>query len=277
MSNHVPLRGHLYYVELGSPDPEKLSQFYRDAFSAEVEAHGASRICWGPERCVMISPGEAKSMLSAGYEVENPAALDGLMERLAKAGAPHERSATPIFADAVGWTDPSGNKIWYGVPRSRSKGSKGLSGRIQHVVVASRNCEAMINFYTDVIGLTESDRVLDDQDGIRTSFLRSHHEHHSFAVFQASEDRFDHHCYETNDWNAIRDWGDHFADLRIPVKWGPGRHGPGNNLFLFVHDPDGNWVELSAEIEVVAPDRKRGIWPHEERTLNSWGSAPLRS
>ena len=61
------------------------------------------------------------------------------------------------------------------------------------------------------------------------------------------------------------------------MKWGPGRHGPGNNLFLFVHDPDGNWVELSAELEVVAPDRPTGTWPHEERTLNSWGSAPLRS
>ncbi len=111
MSNAVPLRGHLYYVELGSPDPEMLSQFYRDAFSAEVEVSGASRICWGPDRCVIISAGEAKTMKSAGYEVENPAALDGLMERLAKSGAAHERGSTPIFADAVGFTDPSGNRI----------------------------------------------------------------------------------------------------------------------------------------------------------------------
>ena len=275
--SHVPLRAHLYYIELGSPDPDKLAQFYRDAFSAEVEDYGASRICWGPERCVIISPGEAKTLQSAGYEVYDAACLDGLAERLAKAGATHKRGATPVFADAVGFIDPSGNHIFYGVPRDHLKNNKGLSGRIKHVVVASRNCEAMINFYSDVVGLTESDRVLDEEGGIRTSFLRSDHEHHCFAVFQASEDRFDHHCYEAADWNAIRDWGDHFADLRVPVKWGPGRHGPGNNLFLFVHDPDGNWVELSAEIEVVTPDRVRGTWPHEERTLNSWGTAYLRS
>jgi catechol 2,3-dioxygenase-like lactoylglutathione lyase family enzyme len=275
--NHVPLRAHLYYIELGSPDPDKLAQFYRDAFSAEVETYGTSRICWGPERCVIISPGEAKTLQSAGYEVYDAACLDGLVERLAKAGATHKRSATPVFKDAVGFIDPSGNHIFFGVPRDHVKNNKGLSGRIQHVVVASRNCEAMINFYSDVVGLIESDRVLDDEGGIRTSFLRADHEHHCFAVFQASEDRFDHHCYEAVDWNAIRDWGDHFADLRVPVKWGPGRHGPGNNLFLFVHDPDGNWVELSAEIEVVTPDRQRGIWPHEERTLNSWGTAYLRS
>jgi hypothetical protein len=56
-----------------------------------------------------------------------------------------------------------------------------------------------------------------------------------------------------------------------------GRHGPGNNLFLFFHDPDDNWIELSAEIEFCAIDRPIGTWPHEERTLNSWGSGLLRS
>jgi hypothetical protein len=52
---------------------------------------------------------------------------------------------------------------------------------------------------------------------------------------------------------------------------------PGNDLFIFINDCDGDWVEISAEIERVEPDREAGIWPHEERTLNSWGRAPLRS
>jgi catechol-2,3-dioxygenase len=76
---------------------------------------------------------------------------------------------------------------------------------------------------------------------------------------------------------VIRDWADHFAQARIPIRWGPGRHGPGNNLFIFIHDPDGNWVELSAELEQVQPDRPVGEWPHEERTLNLWGQGLLRS
>jgi hypothetical protein len=67
------------------------------------------------------------------------------------------------------------------------------------------------------------------------------------------------------------------AGERIPLKWGPGRHGPGNNLFFFIHDTDGNWVEISAELEVVKPDRAVGAWPHEERTLNRWGIGLLRS
>lgn len=96
-------------------------------------------------------------------------------------------------------------------------------------------------------------------------------------MFKAAQARLDHHCYETTDWNKIRDWGDHMASQHVPIQWGPGRHGPGNNLFLFVHDPDGNWVEISAELETVEHDRPVGRWPHEQRTLNSWGQGLLRS
>jgi hypothetical protein len=61
------------------------------------------------------------------------------------------------------------------------------------------------------------------------------------------------------------------------VQWGPGRCGHGNNLFVFVHDCNGDWVEISAELEIVSHERPIGAWKHEQRTLNSWGSAPLRS
>ena len=142
---------------------------------------------------------------------------------------------------------------------------------------ASTNPARLIDFYIDVVGFTLSDRVLDDEGGLRTAFVRCGHEHHNLAVFLAPENRIDHHCLEAGDWDLIRDWSDHFADERIPLRWGPGRHGPGNNLFVFVHDLDGNWVEISAELEQVTPDRPVGNWPHEERTLNSWGIGLLRS
>jgi len=166
----------------------------------------------------------------------------------------------------------------YGLPAASAAASEqgAPPARLQHVVVGSIDVERMVAFYTNVVGLRESDEVLDDEGSLRTCFLRSDDEHHSFAVFQTSTNRLDHHCYELPDWNAIRDWGDRLASRRVAVKWGPGRHGPGNNLFLFFHDPDGNWVELSAELERVSDERPAGTWRHEERTLNSWGRAPLR-
>ena len=86
----------------------------------------------------------------------------------------------------------------------------------------------------------------------------------------------DHHSYEAGDWGYIRDWCDHFARHDIQLEWGPGRHGPGNNLFVFITDPDGNWIEVSAELEVIY-DRGVVDWPQHPRTLNKWGRAIMRS
>ncbi len=85
----------------------------------------------------------------------------------------------------------------------------------------------------------------------------------------------DHHSYEAGDWSVIKEWCDRMGDRRIPIMWGPGRHGPGNNIFIFIEDPDGNWIEISAELEVIY-DRPVKEWKHEPRTLNSWGRAIMR-
>ena len=115
-------------------------------------------------------------------------------------------------------------------------------------------------------------------DGAITAcWLRTDQEHHTLAVFLAPVRRLDHHSYEVRDWALIRDWADHFARQGIKLIWGPGRHGPGNNLFIMILDPDGNRIEISAELEVVNGDRSVGIWPHEENTFNRWGPALFRS
>jgi len=273
----VPLQAHLHHLEFGSPDPERLAHFYGDAFDMSVERSAGVWVCRGKDRCLSFSEGPAKSLISAGYEVVDQDVLASLSERLTAAGWRHEQASTALFdRDAVCFRDPDGHQIIYGLGGGTGIAT-GMPARLQHLVVASRDAEAMVDFYTRIVGLRISDRVLDDAGVLRTCFMRTDDEHHSFAVFQAAETRLDHHCYEAVDWNLIRDWGDRFAARRIPVKWGPGRHGPGNNLFLFIHDPDGNWVEISAELEVVGPDRPAGVWPHEERTLNTWGQAFLRS
>jgi hypothetical protein len=125
--------------------------------------------------------------------------------------------------------------------------------------------------------MIESDRVLEGSSDLSACFLRSDPEHHSFAAFRAPEARPDHHCYETNGWMDIRDWADRMGRLGIKLWWGPGRHGPGNNLFFMIEDPDGYKVEFSAELELMPRETPHRTWPHEERTLNLWGSAWMRS
>lgn len=273
------LWGHLHYLQFGTPNPAKLAQFAYDAIQMTVKQEGEAWVCRAPGRVLVYSPGEPKTLLSAGYAVDDPAVLESLKGRLVAHGVTLELAALPYLfeEDAVAFRDPDGNHLCFGRPRERPPAAEGLPARLQHVVVASTDAERMTSFYTDVVGFRLSDRVLDDQGGLRTSFMRSDHEHHSLAVFKADSCRLDHHCYETTNWNLLRDWADHFSEAGFTLQWGPGRHGPGNNLFIFIHDPDDNWLEISAELEIVNEQRIAGVWPQAERTLNLWGKGHLRS
>jgi catechol 2,3-dioxygenase-like lactoylglutathione lyase family enzyme len=276
----TPLQVRLLYLQLGSPEPERLATFYADIFGWALHRMEGGWSCRGANSRLAFSEGASNTLLSAGYAVTDPGMLQHLARRAATtAVSPGSISAEFFQPGAVACRDPDGNPIVYGLPTAviAEEATSVPPARLQHLVLGSTNAARMRAFYTNVIGLRESDEVLDEHGNLRTSFMRSDDEHHSFAVFQTSANKLDHHCYELRDWNAIRDWGDRLAERRVTVEWGPGRHGPGNNLFLFFNDPDGNWVEVSAELERVREGRPRGTWRHEERTLNKWGRGYLRS
>lgn len=273
------LQAQLHVLELQSPAPERLAEFYAGVLGMRCDRvdHGGIA-CTAPGRRLLLSRAERPGLGSAGYAFEDPDRLDALKRRIEAENVPLSSARSPFFRDgAFSVVDPDGTRLVFGVAGQARDDGDSAPARLQHFVMASPNCSKVAEFYEHVLGFRVSDRVHRDDGALTTCFLRSAHEHHSFAVFQAPAYRLDHHCYETTGWMDIRDWGDRLASARIPVVWGPGRHGPGNNLFLFTSDPDGNSVEFSAELEIVTNDRPAGRWPHEERTLNLWGKAPLRS
>ena len=277
------LTATMHYLVLGSTEPQATADFYQRAMGYRLSTEGDRVIARAAGRTLILAPGVPNTLIEAGFLLPDTAELARLRARIDAAGHPREDGGNTLLADAVGVRDPDGNLYRFGVaattepPPVDATRPASLDARLQHVVLASRDPRRIVRFFVEVLGFTVSDDVLDAAGDLATSFLRCSVEHHSFAVFRASEDRFDHHCYETRDWNSVRDWADHLASEHIRLQWGPGRHGPGNNLFIFFHDPIGNWVELSAELERVTHDRPVGAWAHEERTLNSWGPGKLRS
>jgi catechol 2,3-dioxygenase len=202
--------------------------------------------------------------------------------RLVECGVPFtERAAFATRTAHLVVTDPDDNEIAFGDFSVADKDTQDVlspdlpPARLQHAVFCSLNPDVLIGFY-ERMGFTITDIV--KRDGlVMTAFLRCGRDHHSLAVFRSTRNAIDHHCYETGSWNDIRAWADHFSSKQVSVEWGPGRHGPGNNLFLFVRDTEGNWLEISAELEQVDEGRPVHEWPHEERTLNLWGKGLLRA
>ena len=273
----------LDHVQLMSEAPERLAAFYQDVMGMTAEAIDRDLwLCRGPERRLLVGRGGSNTLRFGAYRCETVDDLSALRSRLLKQGVLLEPSPSPLFStDAFSFPDPDGNRLVFGLAGQRpddSGSTPSLTGRLQHLVVASDDAESLVRFYSEVVGLAISDTMLDGE-AVAACWMRADEdrEHHSFAVFRAAKKGIDHHSYEVGDWMLIRDWADYLASKGVKLVWGPGRHGPGNNLFIFVLDPDGNRIELSAELEMVDPDRPAGIWPKEPDTLNRWGEAFMRS
>jgi len=263
----------LHHLCRSSPEPERLARFYGELLGDKVEPlHGGEWLVSGEGRRLVVAPGEKGAVPYFALGMKDAAHLAGYRAGLEKAGVSCRAFASGLFGkEAFSVTDPDSRRIVFG-----AAAASGGPARLQHFVCASARLDALLGFYRDVLGMEESDRVLEGE-ALAAVFLRSDPEHHSFAAFRAPDSRADHHCYETRSWNDIRDWADRMARLRIPLWWGPGRHGPGNNLFFMIEDPDGHKVEFSAELERLPAGAPYRTWPHEQRTLNLWGSAWMRS
>ncbi len=272
----------LHHCIIESEDPKRLVDFYEDALQMQPTALDCSRTAMiGNGRAVIISPGQSETVPGFAFNVGGHNRLGALREAIEANGVTTQSARSALLeGEAFSLVDPAGVQVTFGCAGAQAgeETSDALAGRLQHIVYASPDPDDVSGFYQDKLGFVLSDTVLRDEDEQNTAiFIRSDPEHHSLACFRAPEFRFDHIALETTGWMDIRDWADHFAEREIPIWWGPGRHGPGNNLFFMVRDPDGNRIEISAECEHMPMDMPPRVWPHNERTLNLWGGAWMRS
>jgi catechol 2,3-dioxygenase len=277
----------LICLQHSTPQLAAMQEFYTSQMGMQLmpiddAAFGDARLLAGPQRLLLLQEGAEKSLTNA-YYIEHHAAQwklgKALLERL---GARELQS--PLYeGPGLQIIDPEGNAMSIGRPsklalRARKRRAKGsvLEGRLQHYGLGTKAPEAMQSFYQDALRFALSDEVFGEDGALRSSFFRASPEHHSVAIFGNGKPGFDHVSYEVSDWNAIKDWADHFASFDTKIFWGPGRHGAGNNLFIFVYDPDMNMLEISSELQVLAPNAPAGRWSFDYKAYNLWGQAAVR-
>jgi catechol 2,3-dioxygenase len=275
----------LHHCIIESEDPARLVAFYEDALQMDAtDLSGGRTSLVGPGRTLVIAPGSNETVPGFAFNTGGHNRLGALKEAIERNGVPTQTTTSELLVgDAFEVVDPHGVRVTFGcAPNTGSEGlppgeRKQLAGRLQHIVYASPDPDTVSAFYQEKLGFMLSDTVLRDEDDANTAiFIRSDPEHHSLACFRAPGFRFDHVALETTGWMDIRDWADHLAEREIQIWWGPGRHGPGNNLFFMIRDPDGNRIEISAECELMPREMAPRVWPHNERTLNLWGASWMR-
>jgi catechol-2,3-dioxygenase len=269
----APLRRTLLsHVGLRTADPTTMARFYGETMGLVDEGQGDDGLLlgWGTgHHAVELIRGEA-GLDHFGLEVADPGGPAALGERLAAGGIAVEARGDGRASLRV--HDPDGNAIDLHGPVPRTGELIADTGRrpvrVQHVTMGTAAMEPMVEFYVR-LGFRITDRM-----GDVFTWLRSNVEHHSVAIVLTGQAELDHYSFDLAGWEDFKVWADRLTDLDVPIQWGPGRHGPGNNLFLFFDDPDGNHVELSAEMERFFDDRARyetRAWDEVPKTINLWG------
>jgi catechol 2,3-dioxygenase len=262
------------HIALGAADLSASGSFYREVMGLLPMGHGdedTTRLGHGLGQHV-LELGAGSGVDHFGLEVRG-IAVEELASKLDSAGHPVE-SRTGSF-----WLqDPDGNRIELHGPIDRS-GEQSTDGRLRpqradHITFGSPRVEEMVEFYVGALGLRVSDRMEED-----FVWMRGSAHHHDVAVVRAPDARLDHYSFEICSWDNILAWCDRFAANGVPLTWGPGRHGPGHNLFVFVADPDGRQVELSCDMEQFLDDlvdygERPRIWTRGPRVANLWGPLP---
>ena len=274
---NMTINASLERLVLATPQVASMADYYAKAFGYSIQRFGSDTRCEAPGRSLWLREGAANDLLESHFLMPDVASFDALAQRLLTAGLPIQRDAEAA-APALWVSDPDGRRLRFRVG-AVAAGANGttLAARIQHYAVRSQSPQALADFYVHKLGFTPSDWVRDDTGNLTAAFLRTDAEHHVLAIFRAPQACFDHFAHETHDWTSLRDWADYMSKQGVLLAWGVGRHGPGNDVFFMVKDPDGNMAEISAELEVCAENRPAGEWPHSPQTLNVWGQAIMRS
>jgi catechol-2,3-dioxygenase len=276
----MSLVAHLSHVALRAPAPEQTARFYNEVVGLTTQERIDSdrvRLGWGRgHHALELAAGE-QGLDHFALEVSEPGALDRLQRRLHDAGVDvREEQPGGDHPPVLAFHDPDGNAVeLHGrVDRTgeRVSGIGRRPTRIHHVTLSSSRVAELESFYCSVLGFRVSDRM-----GDVFTWLRCNREHHTVAIVAADEPGLDHYAFEVPDWAALRHWCDELGRQNVPVCWGPGRHGPGNNLFIMFDDVDCVHVELSSDMERYWDELAEYVprqWSPTTRTVNLWGPAP---
>lgn len=277
------------HVGLLSPVIETHAEFYLEAWglqSAGADRHaryfrGAST----GHHVLSLHPSERRGLHHLAFSVDGREAVDVAAVEL-------ERAGIALVAQPDGLDEPGGGyglrfldpehrciELTAGVaehPKDVAEhpkdGSAGTAAprRLCHVGLNSARMERVVAFYTEVLGFRVSDWIEE-----RLVFLRCGRRHHVIVFTRADYASVNHIAYVMADVDDVMKGISGLRARGQEPAWGPGRHGPGNNIFCYYRDPAGYVNEYSSDLERIEDEatHQPAVWRRVPETLDLWGTA----
>ena len=262
-------------VELVATNLEEASRFYESVWGlAPVETRNDSRYFRGTARyhhLLGLHYGSQPAVVRIVFDVADRSSVDALYRKIsvagAKPGAPAKLS-TPGGGYGFGCKDPDGRNLAFvceTADHADVADQPDHPRKIVHVNLNARDFDSSLAFFTTALGF----RVIDDNAPLW--FLHcANTDHCSIVLAKTNLPTLNYVAFEVPDFDSVMRGMGRMKDNGYPIEWGPGRHGPGDNVFAYFCGPDEVPLEYSAEVLQVDDS-------YEPRPSTYWKFAPGRS
>ena len=282
----------LGFLGLNCVQPERSRRYYSDVMGLPIVAEGDNGIFFGcglGSHALSLHASKEPGFRHLGLQISGTGPLDDVLTSLHSAGLAGEIRSGMLYGvqDAVEIIDPDGYRLY--LYREETPGNfhfpiHGIAPqKLGHVALRAGEAKRSERFYVDNLGFCMSDWIEDV-----FVFLRCNRDHHTVNFLTGPRPGLFHFAFELRDASHLIQSCDILGKERLRIDWGPGRHGPGHNLYTYHRDPEGNIIELFAELDTMIDEslgyfdprpyhgdspQKPKVWTFSP-DIDVWGAPP---
>lgn len=282
-----PLIQRLGYLVVDAIDPHAAARDTVNIVGARIVEEGPDSVALSSNQRhaeLIIRKGTANALVRCGLEATSAAAVEQVRANCEAAGLRilSTEPSLPGIEAAVTFATSEGHVFEVHTPMSAGRPARyhgpGAHPRaLDHVNFTAVDPRAWADEMQAACGLLLSERTT----GYELAWLRAADgRHHTVAVVKSHSHGIHHMSWEFPSFDDFKNLADALIPDARKLTWGPGRHGAGDNLFLYFADSADFLIECVAEMEVIddeaAPVRISAAGENLSnwRVVNQWGALP---
>jgi catechol 2,3-dioxygenase-like lactoylglutathione lyase family enzyme len=273
-------------VELVASNLDEAARFYEEVWGLApvATARNDSRYFRGTagyHHLLGLHSGAQPAVVRIVFDVADRAGVDALHAKIAAAGGKPGTPATLTIAGGgygFGCKDPDGRNLAFvceAADHADTADQPDRPRRIVHVNLNARDFDGSLRFFTQALGF----KIVDENAPLW--FLHgASADHCSIVLCKTNLPTLNHIAFVMPEFDSVMRGMGRMKDNGYPIEWGPGRHGPGDNVFAYFCGPDEAPLEYAAEVlQIDDSYQPRGsdYWKFKPGRSDQWGITQPRS
>ena len=240
------------HATFATPDLDKQIEYYQTVVGLTLVARDAGRACLASrvgQLAIVLEKASRQGCDRLAFEVAPGTDAADMTRQLKSLGIEAKSCTDPLpgVSRLLSFSDSKGTTIelfsdWGFVETKPTQGVGAF--KLGHVAFYHPDPQSVCTFYEKVLGFRLSDWI-----GDYFAFMRCGADHHTVNFMRGDQIAMQHIAFELRDGAHVHQACELLGQQRIPILWGPVRHGPGHNVATYHRNPDDQIVELFCDLD----------------------------